>query len=99
MTKDYSSLDILNWNIHWVLNKIYILKKKKKKRQFGSESAVLSLLLRNQRATEFSLETTCSLWLELKNLPTYKTQELFPAAYAIFTVEIESVPWKHSTNP
>ena len=48
MTKDYSSLDIFNWNIHWALNNIY----KKKKKQFGSESAVLSLLLRNQRATE-----------------------------------------------
>lgn len=53
---------------------------------------MLSLLLRNQRATEFSLETTSSLWLEVKNLPTYKMQELFPAAYAIFTVGIESVP-------
>lgn len=50
MTKDYSSLDIFNWNIHWALNNRY---QKKKKKQFGSESAVLSLLLRNQRATEF----------------------------------------------
>lgn len=92
MTKDYSSLDIFNWNIHWVLNKIYILKKKKKEDSLDQKVLCFLLLLRNQRATEFSLETTCSLWLELKNLPTYKMQELFPAAYAIFTVGIESVP-------
>lgn len=29
---------------------------------------MLSLLLRNQRATEFFLDTTCSLWLEKNNL-------------------------------
>ena len=43
MTKDYSSLDIFNWNIHWALNNRY-----PKKKKFGSESAVLSFVKKSE---------------------------------------------------
>lgn len=51
---------LFNWNSHWVLNNRH-------KKTAWIRKCCVSSFAKNQRATQFSLETMSSLWLELSN--------------------------------